>query len=287
MNKITLDKKHSLLLVDDNLENLQALSSFLHKTYKLYFAGGGIKAVETAADIRPDLILLDIVMPDLDGFQTLARLRDNPVTAEIPVIFLTARAAPEDIVKGFEAGAVDYITKPFNQPEVLARVNTHIELKLSKDLLTQMNEQLAADLEKKKIELVVNAAARLNLIAKYKEEIRKVTDYINSNNLIDDKESGKVLPEAYIEDEAGVMSAFEQQFNVLHHDFYLRLSEAHPGLTMTDRKLCALFRLNMSSKDVMAVTNGNFHAVKQARFRLRKKLGLNPEVNLTEYLMHF
>ncbi len=282
-----MNTKRSVLLVDDNLENLQALSSFLHKTHKLYLAGGGLKAIETASDIHPDIILLDIVMPDLDGFQTLKQLKKNARTADIPVIFLTARAAADDVINGFNAGAVDYITKPFSQTEVLARVNTHIELKLTRELLQSQNEKLAADLEKKKIELVENAASRLNLIAKYKDEIKKISGYLRSNNLLKQDELNRMLPAAYIEDEAGVLAAFEQQFNLLHHDFYARLTEAHPGLSVTDRKMCALFRLNMSSKDVMAVLNANFHAVKQARFRLRKKLSLDPEMSLTEYLLRF
>ncbi len=85
--------------------------------------------------------MLDIMMPKLDGRETCKRLKSSPATKDIPVIFLTARTEVEEIVQGFELGAVDYVTKPFNLPELMSRVNTHIELKLNRDIVAMQNDE--------------------------------------------------------------------------------------------------------------------------------------------------
>ncbi|MFH0875095.1 MAG: diguanylate cyclase [archaeon] len=127
-------------IVDDTVKNLQVLGTILKaENYKIAVATNGTQAISIANDINPDLILLDVMMPELDGFETCKKLKSLPETKDVPVIFLTAKVETEDIIEGFKAGAVDYITKPFNSYELKARVKTHIELKISKDLLEQKN----------------------------------------------------------------------------------------------------------------------------------------------------
>ena len=129
-----------ILIVDDTVKNLQVLGTILKaENYKIAVATNGNQAISIANDTNPDLILLDVMMPELDGFQTCKKLKSLPGTKDIPVIFLTAKVETEDIIEGFKAGAVDYITKPFNSYELKARVKTHVELKISKDLLEQKN----------------------------------------------------------------------------------------------------------------------------------------------------
>lgn len=118
-----------ILIVDDNLQNIQVLGTTLMQCgYQIHVAQNGLQALEKVEAILPDLILLDVMMPELDGWKTCERLKQQASTREIPVIFLTARTDSEDIVKGFELGAVDYIAKPFNAKELLARVNNHLKL---------------------------------------------------------------------------------------------------------------------------------------------------------------
>ncbi|MBF0288543.1 MAG: SpoIIE family protein phosphatase [SAR324 cluster bacterium] len=120
----------SILVVDDTPKNIQLLLTILRKeAYQIHVANNGLQALKKAQTLLPDLILLDIMMPGMDGFETCRQLKSAPDTENIPIIFLTARTESEDIVKGFELGAVDYITKPFNSAELLARVHTHLELK--------------------------------------------------------------------------------------------------------------------------------------------------------------
>ncbi|MGM0442558.1 MAG: SpoIIE family protein phosphatase [Fibrobacterota bacterium] len=141
--------KHRVLIVDDLPVNTAVLSSILEKNgYDTVSVHSGAEAVENAREGDFDSILLDIVMPGMDGFEVIRRLKSQPETAEIPVIFITGREGPESLAKGFELGAVDYITKPFNKLEVRARLKAHIKLystikslaNAQADTLKQINE---------------------------------------------------------------------------------------------------------------------------------------------------
>lgn len=122
-----------ILIVDDVSRNLQVVGSFLREAqYDVAAATSGRQALAIAEDVNPDLILLDIMMPDVDGYETCRRLKAAEKTREIPIIFLTAKTAEEDILRGFELGAVDYITKPFRRQELLERVRVHVELRRSR-----------------------------------------------------------------------------------------------------------------------------------------------------------
>jgi len=128
-----------ILIVDDSPRNVKILGSAFNERYKVKFATSGEKALEMAsAESPPDLILLDVVMPEMDGYEVCKRLKDNDRTKNIPVIFITAKGEVEDETKGLELGAVDYIVKPFCLPIVKARVNTHVKLKIKSDSLERL-----------------------------------------------------------------------------------------------------------------------------------------------------
>ncbi len=128
-------RKQNILVVDDNSVNLEILKGVLEKEYEIYMAANGADALRICANEQIDLVLLDIMMPKMDGYEVCERLKADLRTKHIPVIFLTAKTRTEDIVKGFEVGGVDYVTKPFNGVELLARVKTHIELKTLRGIL--------------------------------------------------------------------------------------------------------------------------------------------------------
>jgi two-component system sensor histidine kinase/response regulator len=135
--------KPLILIVDDNTHNLQVLGSILRKNNcSPALAHHGMGALDFVKKKRPDLILLDIMMPEMDGFEVCRKLKQDAATCEIPIIFLSARSEKEDIVKGLELGAVDYVTKPFNFKELITRVQTHLELKAAKEALNQKIEEL-------------------------------------------------------------------------------------------------------------------------------------------------
>jgi len=118
-----------ILVVDDTQKNVQLLGTLLKRqNFLINVAYSGAEAIEVAKKVKPDLILLDIMMPGIDGYQACEILKADPETALIPIIFLTAKSETADIVKGFEFGAVDYVTKPFNSTVLLSRVRTHLGL---------------------------------------------------------------------------------------------------------------------------------------------------------------
>ena len=133
----------SVLIVDDTIYNIQLLSLMLNKQgYRVEKATSGTEALESANQLLPDIILLDIRMPDIDGYEVCKRLKANPVTKDIPVIFISSIEESTDKVEAFSVGGVDYISKPFQLIEVLARIETHLRLCLLQKKLQEQNEQL-------------------------------------------------------------------------------------------------------------------------------------------------
>lgn len=149
--------KGTLLIVDDVPNNLKMLFTYLRdQEFKIRIAQDGEDALEQIAYSKPDLILLDVMMPKIDGFEVCRRLKANPNTADIPVIFMTALTDTVDKVQGFEIGAVDYLTKPVQQEEVLARITAHLSLSKMKKFLEQqikMREQDNQALEQRNRDL--------------------------------------------------------------------------------------------------------------------------------------
>lgn len=136
--------KSRILVVDDISKNLQVVGTMLrNEGYHVMPATSGVQALERAAAQPPDLILLDLMMPDMDGLEVCRRLKADAAAREIPVIFLTASNEMDHLMQGFEVGAVDYVTKPFNAPELLARVQTHHELKHARDTIVRYGQELS------------------------------------------------------------------------------------------------------------------------------------------------
>lgn len=150
------EKKSLILIVDDIQSNVEFIVDILSTLpgVEIHGVNDGKSALSFVSKRKPDLILLDVSMPKLDGFEVCIQLKSNPESASIPVIFLTARVQKEDIVKGFEIGAVDYIAKPFNMSELLSRVKTHLELNQKSKELLEINSQLEELVQQRTKQLV-------------------------------------------------------------------------------------------------------------------------------------
>lgn len=134
--------KQKILIVDDSSENIELLFVMLQDKYDVLFSTSGTKALQLAEQAKPDLVLLDIIMPEMDGYEVISALKQNPRTQDIPVIFLTAKTAKSDLIKGFELGSVDYITKPFFEEEIKVRINTHLQNRILIKQLELANQKL-------------------------------------------------------------------------------------------------------------------------------------------------
>jgi len=140
---MTEDAPFAVLIVDDNVQNLQVLADILRGgNFKIAMVKDGFKALDFISRKKPDLVLLDIMMPEMDGYEVCTRMKADEKCKDIPVIFISALSDTENKIRGFEVGGVDYITKPFHREEVYARVNAHLRLKRANEKLKTANELL-------------------------------------------------------------------------------------------------------------------------------------------------
>ncbi len=180
-------RKQVILVVDDTPDNLTLMNELLKDLYKVKLANVGTRALRIASsDSPPDLILLDIMMPDMDGYEVCIRLKADPKTRDIPVIFLTARGDVEDEKKGLDLGAVDYIAKPISPSIVLARVKTHLYVKATQDFLKDKNAFLEEEIARRTREITVIQDVTMLALTSLAEtrdsetgnHIRRTQDYI-------------------------------------------------------------------------------------------------------------
>ena len=195
--------RQKVLIVDDVTKNIQLVANFLKQAgYDINFAISGKTAIKHIKKARFDLILLDIMMPEMDGFEVCKKLKSEDETKDIPVIFLTAKTDIDSITQAFKAGGVDYITKPFNKAELLARVKTHLELQHQKRNLKELNATkdkffsiIAHDLKSPLNHLLgLSEILQKELESAGSDEIIKIANLINKS-----AKSGRLLLENLLE----------------------------------------------------------------------------------------
>jgi len=192
-------KKAILLIIDDNQLNVETLTDFLEQEYQIHGALTGPDALAMVNEIHPDLILLDIMMPFMDGFEICRQLKSNSKTAHIPIIFITGKGDEADIAHGFELGAVDYITKPFHMPEIQMRVNHHLNLCTTNENLKQNNIRLEHQVKQKNADIKDMLSAAINAMSQmfenndpstagHQQRVAKLASHIASEmNLTEDQ----------------------------------------------------------------------------------------------------
>jgi putative two-component system response regulator len=170
MNNTMTQQKAMILVVDDTTENLALMSDLLREHYKVKVATSGERGLQIAQSaIKPDLILLDIMMPEMDGYEVCQQLKLNFYTRHIPIIFLTAKSDIEDEQHGLLLGAVDYITKPFSPAIILARVKNHLALKMMADFLRDKNDFLEKEVERRIQEIMAIQDATIQVVSSLAE----------------------------------------------------------------------------------------------------------------------
>lgn len=264
-----------ILIVDDDVLNILFIRSSLETSYQLFEAHNGVEAVQVIPDLLPDLILLDWNMPHLDGMGVLTFLNNNPKFRAIQVIMMTGMMTTiENLTEAFNKGVVDFIKKPFEFPELQARVKSALQIAYYHKQELQKKDQELVALTMKKIE-------NIEFIKTLFERLASTRDAECQSNLKEfQKEFNTLISE-------NTWKSFDDNFTAVYPDFYKNLVKDHPDLSPAELKLCRLLRLNLSTKEISAITYTTPESIKVGRSRLRKKLNLEYDDNLTGYLMRF
>jgi DNA-binding response OmpR family regulator/DNA-binding CsgD family transcriptional regulator len=296
-------EEHQILIVDDDPKQLRILTGHLiesNPSYKLLIATNGKAGFEIAIQNKPDLILMDWIMPGISGLDTIRMLKNEEETKSIPVIMVTG--AHNDVNKlkeALDAGAIDFINKPFNEIELSARVNTQIRhIAILKENMAQqhlLNAQLKELDEKEKQILkadityhqkqltmnTINLLKQGHMLQSVSEEIKGLIPYSNDEGrkrikalllTLNDKSSDHLWEE------------FEFCFEKVNSGFYNKLVENIPNISLREKRLCAFLKMNMSTKEIASITLQSPNAIDVAKHRLRKKLNISSEEDFANYL---
>jgi DNA-binding response OmpR family regulator len=272
-----------ILIVDDSPHVCRTLTIALTKSgYQAHAASDGKSALEWVIQERPDIILLDIIMPGLDGYEVCRTLKSDVRTSMIPVIFLSALEENADKVEGFKLGAADYIAKPFEITELLARLRVHLELKRLQRTLEVRNEELQQYAEKLE---ALNVTLKV-LLTKREEDIAELEEKVllNVKHLliphIDMLKRRKHDP-----DDKAIIDLLESNLKKITSTFSQKLSSKYLGLTPTEIKVANLVKEGRQIKEIANMLSVSRYAIELHRFNIRRKLGLkNRKINLQAYL---
>lgn len=262
MPKESADKIR-ILIVDDTPENIQVAASILSRCgYETAFDEDGEKALRHVRSVKFHLILLDILMPGTDGYEVCRRLKADAETKHIPVIFLTARSDTDSIVKGFEAGAADYVTKPFRKAELLARVNTHLELARHRNHLEKTVQERTRALE-------VLMEIREEISAKHEKKI-KANVYNRVFPMLETLRGILTMPR-----QKECLDMIKTRIGEITSDFSRNLSDPELALTTAEIRVAGLITEGKSSKQIAHLLGLSENTVIFHRQNIRKKLGVS------------
>jgi len=308
--------KSHILIIDDVPDNIRVLGEALMADNEIRFATSGAEGLSMIrTPPLPDLILLDIMMPDMDGYEVFQQIQSDPSIRHIPVIFLTAKASDQDELKGFDIGAVDYITKPFNSRIVGARVKTHLELKRYRDHLDYLvtlrtealftaNSQLQQELEKgRQTEDILRQNEQL--LAKSNKSLEETNTALKIvlNQISQDKQemAGNIMASINktilptIEKIRGKvrdsqvhtwLNMLQSNLNTIVSPFAQKLTSGYYRLSGTEIEVANLIKNAKTTKEIASLLNISHKTVEFHRNNIRSKLGIkNRPINLRSYLI--
>lgn len=274
--------KSKLLIVDDDTYVVDFVSNILiEEDYEILAAFNGQMAMDIVEKELPDLIILDWEMPVMDGIETIQRLKENPKSSKIPVIMITGRLnLIEDLKVAFDAGAIDFIHKPIEPVELVARTRSMLLLnKYYKESVKQKDWELTlmSTSIQQNDQLLLEVSDLFNEIADSLKQV-DAEKYRAINSKLN-------LIKANLKNNS--WEQFQMYFSNVHPDFVDNLLLAYPKITPEELKLCHYLKMNMSSKEIAAITNKEMHSIDIARYRLRKKFDLDRNVKFNEFLAQF
>jgi DNA-binding response OmpR family regulator len=293
-----------ILVVDDDASSIEIFKTILEGlSYVVHAITNPELAIETIRIMYPDLIMLDWCMPQKDGIEVLKTIKCNKEYRNIPVILSTGvRTSPNEMKMALEAGAMDFIRKPVDEIELEARIasafriihyhqkNIELAIKLKNEQLE--NEEmkrtmLETQLYKKEQEIKLTAIA----LHQNKDFVSHLKEELEASNIEFAPQQRQYLFQLinkYIKiTNSDDWNFFSQQFTELNAPFYANINAVAPDLTWGELRLCALLKIGLSLKEITAVNNSNYAAVKKALYRIRRKLNINEEEDIHFFLQKF
>lgn len=290
-------EEYQILIIEDDPNQLKILTGQLieyNLGFKLLIANNGRTGIEIAMKNRPDIILMDWEMPVLNGLEATKILKSKEETKSIPIIMVTGTHGDTDRLKeALDAGAVDFVNKPYNALELIARIRTQLrQVEVYRKLMEQqriISEQeknlLAKDLDHQQKQLAlqtVNMAHNSELHQSVINDLQSVLPLVNHQvrtiiNSIELKLNDKSNEHIWRE--------FEYCFENVYHGFYKKLNDKIPDLSVREKRLCSFLKMEMSTKEIAAITFQTPNAIDVAKHRIRKKSGIETDEDFTVLLM--
>ncbi|HAA11525.1 MAG TPA: hypothetical protein DCE41_07430 [Cytophagales bacterium] len=290
----------TILVVDDDYNNMEVIINlFEDRPYNILYAPNGQRGYEVAMTELPDLIISDWAMPILNGIDFTLKLKATRATKDIPVVIATGvMTSAEDLQEALEAGAIEYIRKPFNALELQARVNAALVLSQSMQEIRKKNDEIGALLEKEKVlmqEQLDHKDRELSIQAVHtQEKQRMLSDMLNNlqdmgkaegiQHAASFKKLVKQLKHAIDSDNSD--DHFLKHFEGVHPQFFNRIHELNSTLTSNELKLCAYVKLGMNNKEMANLFGIEVGSIKSNINRLKKKLELSAEDNFRQVIMN-
>lgn len=282
---------YKILIVDDFPEHILVITSFLLEDdyqYEIFTASNGQEACKKAVSALPHLIIMDWDMPVMNGLEAIIYLKKNSKTKNIPIIVASGFHTDSEALKeALSNGAIDFVSKPLNKVELIARVHATLYFVDSyNDLIRQKEINFKQQIIYKQTELtnqalfIAHQNEFLSLINKQLKELLNTSNAKSKKIIFDLIEGTNKRIEEF------AWEQFEDHFGNAYNDFFEKLNKHFPGLSANERKLCALLRMNMSSKEIAQLTFQEPSSIDVARYRLRKKLGLGKNDNLVKFIVN-
>jgi len=290
-------KNYKILIVDDEPNNIETIIGCLEENkYQILIATDGEAGYQIAKATKPNLIIMDWEMPIMSGIESIKKIKKDSSIKDIPIIMATGKMLrSENLQTALDVGAIDYIRKPIDEIELNARVNSMLRLyqtiekniELEKEILKQKELEIQKELDIQKKELAKNTLNIINNSELNTWLLQKIKVLnVNCNN--DGKQIiTEILNKYKINSINSSWDEFETVFEKVHRDFNKNLLNKFPNLTISEKRLCSFLKLNMTTKDISAITFQTESALKKARYRLRKKMNLDIDENISNYLSKF
>jgi len=271
-----------ILIIDDEVSIIEMITnsfeeiSSTHIFYRALNAPDGLKIAKSK---QPDIILTDWTMPEMDGIELIKQLKNNAETKSIPVVLITGvMTSSENLQTSFAEGAIDFIRKPIDKLELIARVRSILMLaEYHKQTLQSKNQEL--------VNISLEIIRNNEFIMEMQKEIMEMDLTFGTKNKQLNIRLNALKSKFTIATRNDAWTRFNHYYSQNHPNFTQRLSKQFAGITPTELKICALLRMNMTSKDIASLLFLEVESVKSFRYRIRKKLNLDSEDNLVNFLI--